>query len=238
MELGIQLGPFGEEQKSREYQISSEREKIAHQEAELQRRHLQEEEAQRRSLAQQKAEIERQHRPIVQQQTSLHQTQIELVLMERICVILENSWGQSDLVSILSTLHSEDSRVIPLLSNVDSLRALIARSPQRVAMRRDPGFGGDMAVLLMTNVQWQQQQQVQARMQQQELQRLQLEKEATARAQAQSRLVASIDHEAPWFYSDPQNNIQVRFVIGADVFCSGGNLSILTMVFLEGSLPW
>lgn len=246
MDLGIHLGPFDGDQKSREIQITSEREKMALQEAEMRRRRLQEEEAQRRSIAQQKAELERQQQPAAQQQPSPQQSQIELVLMERICVILENSWGQSDLGSVLSTLHAEDSRVIPLLSNVDSLRALVARSPHRVALRRDPGFGGDMAVLLMTNAQWQQQQQqqqVQARMQQEELQRRQLEKEAVARAQAQQaqgRLVASINHESPWFYSDPQNNIQVRQNVRF-VFCGkaahfGSHTRFLFS--LEGTFPW
>ena len=145
--------------------------------------------------------------------------------MERICAILENSWGRSDLVSILSTLHSEDSRVIPLLGNVDALRALISRSPQRVALRRDPNFAGDMAVLVLTNSQWQQQQASRARARQEEMQRLEqqrrMEEEARARSEAQNRAVASINPDAPWFYSDPQNNIQVghrvRFVPG---FCS------------------
>ena len=59
---------------------------------------------------------------IQQQQQSAH-SQVELVLMERISVILENSWGRSDLVSILNTLHSEDSRVIPLLGNAEALSA-------------------------------------------------------------------------------------------------------------------
>jgi hypothetical protein len=239
MDLGILLGPVDGEQKSREIQISSDREQMALQEAEVRRRRFQQEEAQRRSLVLQKAELERQQQPAVQHQTSPQQKQIELVLMERICVILENSWGQSDLGSVLSTLHSEDSSVIPFLSNVDSLRALIARSPYRVALRRDPGFGGDIAVLLMTNAQWQQQQQVQARMQHEELHRRKMEKEAAARAQAQGRLVASINHKAPWFYSDPQNNIQVRRGISSLFF---GILNTLVpsqyLIDPEGTFPW
>jgi hypothetical protein len=240
MELEIRLGPFDGDQKSREIQVSSEREKMAMQEAEMRRRMLQEEEAQRRSLEQQRSELGRQQQPSGQQQSPHQQSQIELVLMERICVILENSWGQSDLGSVLSTLHAEDSRVIPLLSIVDSLRALIARSPHRVALRRDPGFGGDMAVLLMTNAQWQQQQQVQARMQQEELQRRQMEKEAVARAQAQGRLVASINHDAPWFYSDPQNNIQVCLKARTLFSMYKSHLMVLTLVFVapEGPFPW
>jgi hypothetical protein len=190
--------------------MTVEREKIAQHEAEMRRRR-QEQEAQQRAIEQQKAAQQAAARQ--QQQPTSQQTQIELVLMERIGVILENSWGQSDLLSILSTLHSEDSRVIPLLGNVDALRALIARSPQRVALRREPGFGGEMAVLQMTNSQWQQaqeQQRSQSRAQQEQIQRRKNEEAAAAaRAQAQNRVAAAINFHAPWFYSDPQGNIQV-----------------------------
>jgi len=196
---GIHLRPFSAEEKNLEAQRLAEREKIARQEAEmLARRRQEEEEGKRRALAQ-------------QQQAPPQQSQIELVLMERICTILENSWGRNDLVSILTTLHTEDSRVVPLLGNIDALRALIARSPQRVNLRRDPGLAGEMAVLVMTNTQWQEQQQIQARIQQEELRRRQLEEEAKARLQAQNQLAASIKKDAPWFYSDPQNNIQGPF---------------------------
>lgn len=199
---GIHLSPFGTEENNREAQIAAEREKIARQEAEmLARRRREEEEGQRRMLAQQQQ----------QQQASPQQSQIELVLMERICTILENSWGRADLVSILRTLHSEDSRVIPLLGNIDSLRALIARSPQRVSLRRDPAIAGEIAVLVLTNAQWQEQQQIQARMRQEELRRRHMEEEAKARLQAQTQLAASIKKDAPWYYSDPQNNIQGPF---------------------------
>lgn len=199
---------FAAEQKAQ----AAEMEKRAQQEAEMRRR--QEEEVQRRSLAQRQAEDQARQQQaqaaVMQQQQPSPQSQVELVLMERICSILENSWGRSDLVSVLTTLHSEDSRVIPLLGNVDALRALIARSPQRIALRRDPNFAGDMAVLLMTNAQWQQQQQVQARLQQEDLQRRRLEEEERARVQALNRATAQINPDAPWFYSDPQANIQVR----------------------------
>lgn len=210
LDLAGRLGALAAEQKAREQQ--AEMEKRAQQEAELLRRR-QDEEVQRRALAQRQADQARQQQAQAaamqqQQQQASQQSQVELVLMERICSILENSWGRSDLVSILTTLHSEDSRVIPLLSNVDALRALIARSPQRVALRRDPSFSGDMAVLLVTNAQWQQQQQAQARQQEEELHRRRLEEEA--RAQAQSRASIQIKADLPWFYSDPQNNIQVR----------------------------
>ncbi|KAG7349392.1 GYF domain containing protein [Nitzschia inconspicua] len=203
--LGLGLGAFGADTKNHEAMLAIERQKAAEREAEILRRRQQEEEAQRRALAEQKA---RQQQASMQQPTQ--QSQIELVLIERICVILENSWGRSDLGSILATLHSEDSRVIPLLQNADSLRALIARSPQRIALRRDPNFGGgEMAVLLLTNSQWQQQQQ--AQMQQEEIRRRRQMEEEASRAQAQRRLAASINYDAPWFYSDPQNNIQGPF---------------------------
>jgi hypothetical protein len=205
MNLGVHLNSFSAEQKSREAQIASERQNIARREAELLRRRQEEEEKQQRALAEERARQQQ-----MQQQPSTQQSQIELVLMERICTILETSWGRGELVAILTTLHSEDSRVIPLLSNVESLRALIARSPQRVSIRRDAGLGGEMAVLVLTNAQWQEQQQHEARIQQEELRRRQMEEEAKARMEAQNRLVASIKQDAPWYYSDPQNNIQVR----------------------------
>jgi hypothetical protein len=211
--LGLGLSAFGANTNSREAQLAAERQKAAQHEAEMLRRRQQEEEAQRRAMAEQKA---RQQQASIQQQQQqpTQQSQIELVLMERICLILENSWGRSDLASILSTLHAEDSRVIPLLQNTDSLRALIARSPQRVAIRRDPGYGAEMAVLLLTNAQWQQQQQQQQQqLQQEEIRRRRQMEEEANRAKTQSRLIASINHDAPWFYSDPQNNIQVRLLL-------------------------
>jgi hypothetical protein len=68
-----------------------------------------------------------------------------------------------------------------------------------------------MAILVMTNTQWQEQQQIQARIQQEEMRRRHLEEEAKARLQTQNQLAASIKENAPWFYSDPQNNIQGPF---------------------------
>jgi len=211
MGLGIHLSSYSSEQKSRE--AASERESIAHREAELLRRRQEEEEKQRQELAKKSAEERsRQQQPTMQQQqASSQQSQIEQVLMGRICTILENSWGRGDLVSILTTLHSEDSRVIPLLNNIESLRALIERSPHRVTFRSDPGLGGEVAVLILSNAQWQEQKEHQARMQQEELRRRQMEEEAKARMQAQNRLIASIKIDAPWYYSDPQNNIQGPF---------------------------
>mmetsp|Transcript_24154 Transcript_24154/g.59130 ORF Transcript_24154/g.59130 Transcript_24154/m.59130 type:complete len:680 (+) Transcript_24154:106-2145(+) len=201
-----QLNSFSAEQRMRDEQA----EKRA-QEAEMFRRQK-EEEAQRRAQAQKQAEEQaRQHAraSALQQQAASQQSEVELVLMERICTILENSWGRSDLVSILTTLHSEDSRVIPLLGHVDALRALIARSPRRVSLHRDPSFGGDIAVLAMTNSQWQQQQQqLQARLEQEEMERRRLEEAEKSRVPVATK----IDPQAPWFYSDPQNNIQVSLV--------------------------
>lgn len=213
MDLAARLQTFAVDQRSKEAQVAAEMGQRAQQAEMLRRR--QEEEVRQHALAQRQAEErvrQQQAQAAVMQQAQNQQSQVELVLMERICSILENSWGRSDLVSILTTLHSEDSRVIPLLGNVDALRALIARSPQRVVLRRDP-MAGDMAQLLLTNVQWQQQQQVRA--QQEELQRREqqrrLEEEAAARArsEAQNRPKAQIDADAPWFYSDPQGNVQV-----------------------------
>ena len=228
---GIHLTPFSADENKLEAQRVAEREKIARQEAEmLARRRQEEEEGKRRVMAQ-------------QQQSSQQQSQIELVLMERICTILENSWGRNDLVSILTTLHSEDSRVIPLLGNIDALCALIARSPQRVSLRREPTLGGEIAVLGMTNSQWQEQQQIQARMQQEEMRRRHLEEEAKARLQTQNQLAASIKQDAPWFYSDPQNNIQVSEATSISTILSSMPIQILfeTKIFLShliGPISW
>lgn len=238
MNLAASLEAFAAEQKAREVQVAEEMKKRAAQE-EMRRR--QEEEVQRRAMAQRQAE-DRARQQAIQQQQASHQSQVEIVLMERICSILENSWGRSDLVSILNTLHSEDSRVVPLLGNVEALRALLARSPQRVALRHDPNFGGDMAVLLMTNTQWQQQQQqqqAQARLQEEELQRRRAaeEAEATARAKAQNQAIGPINPDQPWFYSDPQNNIQVSslFVVRCHV---GVKLMVsMGLFFVKGSIP-
>mmetsp|Transcript_20038 Transcript_20038/g.41899 ORF Transcript_20038/g.41899 Transcript_20038/m.41899 type:complete len:1092 (-) Transcript_20038:300-3575(-) len=156
-----------------------------------------------------------------QQQAGV-QNQVELVLMERISNILENSWGRSDLVSVLSTLHAEDSRVIPLLNSIEALRALVMRHSTRVALRQDPAFGSEMAVLLLTNAQFQQQEEEKQRQLQQ---RQAQEQEARNRARQQEELrlreqqrleqerkqLKPIVPGAPWFYSDPQQNIQGPF---------------------------
>lgn len=181
-------------------------------EAEMQqkaREHLhrqQEMEAQKRAQQQQQQQE-------AQRQAGV-QSQVELVLMERISTILENSWGRSDLVSVLTTLHSEDSRVIPLLNNVDALRALLMRNVNRVRLQHDHAFGTEMAVLLMTNAQWQQNQAARAqqegmrrRIQEQEEQEAQRQRvESAARSRGNG-----LRPDAPWFYSDPQGNIQGPF---------------------------
>jgi hypothetical protein len=186
-------------------------------ELELRRLQQEQEEAQRRAVAQQQ-EQEMASRNV---QAASHQagvqSQVELVLVERISTILETSWGRADLMSVLSTLHTEDSRVIPLLNNVDALRALLLRNPRRISLRQDPALRAEMAVLLVTNAQWQQQQEQEARAQQEEMlrreQQRRMEEErkaAAARAQSDLRNFKVIP-DAPWFYSDPQNNIQGPF---------------------------
>ncbi|GAX13045.1 hypothetical protein FisN_2Hh527 [Fistulifera solaris] len=167
-----------------------------------------------RLLEQRQAEERAREQALRQQQDSV-QSQVELVLLERISTILENSWGQSDLVTVLSALHAEDSRVIPLLNTTDALRALIIRNPRRVALRPNPVFGTETLVLLMTNAQWQQDQLAKqqhseaiSRSQQEELKR---REELLQRQRAGSTSVPAIIPGAPWYYSDPQNNIQGPF---------------------------
>jgi hypothetical protein len=182
------------------------------QDAELRRR--QEDEARRQAM-------EVRARQQAAQQGVVH-SEIELVLIERISVVLENSWGRSDLMSILTALRTEDSRIVALLGNVEALRALIARHPRRIAVRQDPAFGAEMAVLLMTNAQFQQQQQqeAQARAQQEQMQRReqQLRMQASQSGQNGSRSgLPQIIANAPWFYSDPQKNIQVSMFIAVEI---------------------
>lgn len=158
------------------------------------------------------------------------QNQVELVLIERISNILETSWGRSDLTSILSTMHANDSRVIAILTTVEALRLLIARHPQRIQLGRDPAVGAEIAALRMTNAQWQvhqtQSQLVAAQQlqsaQEQELQRRrqiqdeqaqlhqQAKAEAMARAEEEKQQLLVVT-DAPWFYADPQGNIQGPF---------------------------
>lgn len=210
MDLASRLESFAAEQKARESADMEQKE--------LRRRRLEQDDAQRHAMAQQQQAQERsrqqQGMQQQQQQQNSPQSQVEAVLMERISTILENSWGRSDLVSILSTLHAEDSRVIPLLGSVDLLRELIAHNPRRVTLRQDPSFGAEMAVLTMTNAQWQQHEQ--ARVQQEEVQRReeQIRMENIQRQRSMSSDgggAPRINPDAPWFYSDPQGNIQGPF---------------------------
>ena len=217
----ISLNPWGTsllpsvqaEVKGIDMQVLSELEEQKRRAEELRRR--QEEEAQRR-LAQQQAE-ERTRQAQMQQQHQQQagvQSQVEIVLLERITTILENSWGRSDLPSVLATLHAEDSRVIPLLSTVDALRALMQRNSRRISVRHDPAFGSEMAILNMTNAQWQlqQQQDALAQRQQEEERRRRDELELQQQRQAAAaNAMPPISVDAPWYYSDPQGNIQGPF---------------------------
>lgn len=213
MDLASRLESFAAEQKARETAELEQKELLRRrqEQEEVQRRAMAEQQAQER--ARQQAQQQQSMQQQQQQQQPSPQAQVEAVLMERISTILENSWGQSDLMSILSTLHSEDSRVIPLLGNVDLLRDLIAHNPRRVALRQDPAFGAEMAVLQMTNVQWQQHE-AQARAQQEEELRRREEQLRMQTIQRQRSMsgdgMPMINPDAPWFYSDPQGNIQAR----------------------------
>jgi GYF domain len=188
-------------------------------------RRLQQQEQERLRVLQQQ-EQER-ARVLQQQQQAGVQSRVELVLMERISDILEKSWGRSDLMTILSTLHAEDQRVMPLLNNIDSLRALLMRHPRRFAIRQDPTTRMEVVALLITNTQWLAQQQQQdalhqqqalvLQQQQEERQRLEQQRRmdeqqaAMARAQQQQQQQQQIVPDAPWYYSDPSKNIQGPF---------------------------
>merc|ERR1719296_548247 len=145
-----------------------------------------------------------------------YNSQVETILLERISTVLEKSWGRADLMNILSTLHMEDSRVIPLLGSIDALKALLARHPQRFALAKEPQYGVDVAILILSNAQWGQQKQ------QEEMQRQQHMQAAQAAAQAQQEVKVTPPTttttqtqtkvtNAPWFYADPQGNIQGPF---------------------------
>ena len=226
LDLAARLRAVAEEQKNRE---AADLEQRQREEDERRRRQEEEEEEEKRLAAlqkQQQAEVQaRQQQAAMQapqQQQNQGHSQVELILMERISAKLESSWGRSDLMSVLSTLHSEDSRVIPLLGSVDALRALISRHPRRIALAKDPAFGAEMAVLVMTNAQWQQQQAAQdmQRRQQQEHQQLQAAQQAAA-AKAKAEAEAARENaarsikitNAPWYYADPQGNVQVSYLL-------------------------
>lgn len=199
--------------------------------AELEKQKADESRRLQEELQRQRQQQEQERALALQQQQAGVQSQVELVLMERISNILESSWGRSDLVTILSTLHAEDARVIPLLNNTDALRALLLRNARRVALRQDPTLRIETASLLITNAQWRTQQQQQEAMQQQQLQQQQalklqqqqqedlqrlerqrrLEEQQAAANRAQQQHQQQIIPDAPWFYSDPSKNIQGPF---------------------------
>lgn len=206
-------------------------------------RRRQEEEERRAAILQQQAEQARQQQAAALQAAHQQQpppqpapqqqhNQLEVILIERISTILENNWGRSDLVPVLQTLHNEDPRVVPLLGSVDALRALIARHPRRIALAKDPAFGAEIAVLGVTNAVWQQQQQqaaedlrrIQQQQEQQKMIAAQQQEAAAARAQAESRAreVASesiVITNDPWFYADPQSNVQVSDIVPFYTLC-------------------
>ena len=174
------LGSFGSKAKE------SEGESVQQREEELRRRQQEGEKKHWESMqAKQQADLQAQQRQ-QQQLRQQQQDQVENVLMERVSNILENSWGKSDLNSILSTLHAEDSRVIAILSSIDQLRALISRHPQRIQIGTEGGV--IMAQLRLNNQQWQVAQaqiaQAKAAQEQQELQRRRLQEEQLRQQQA------------------------------------------------------
>lgn len=215
------LGSFGSQAKTSEGVSAQQRE-------ELLRRQQEEEKKRWEAMqAKQQADLQaqQQQQQLLRQQ---QQDQVENVLMERVSNILENSWGKSDLNSILSNLHAEDSRVIAILPSIDQLRALISRHPQRIQLGNEGNV--IMAQLRLNNQQWQmaqaqiaqakaihEQQELQLRrMQEEQLRQQQVaQHEALARARAleqerQKQQIAIIPN-APWFYADPQGNIQGPF---------------------------
>ncbi len=160
-------------------------------------------------MRQQAAAREQQQKAQQQQQAQQANAQIELILTDRIATVLENSWGRSDLVTVLSTLHNEDARVVPLLGTVDALRALVARHPRRFALMKDPSMGTEVAVLIVNNATWQQHKQAEdLQRRQQEQQMLAAQQEAANRIEAEKKMPVITD--SPWYYADPQGNVQVR----------------------------
>lgn len=248
--IGMGLDSFGQQQQhqaTNESEVAAAAQRQREEEILRQKKQREEEEKVRWAAAQkQQAEMQAKQQEEMraaqqrQEQLKAQQNQVELVLVERISNILENSWGRSDLNSILSTLHANDSRVIAILSTVEALRALIARHPQRIQLGRDPTMGAEMAALRLTNAQWQSQQtqivaierarreaiakqeaEMQRQRQLQEEQARQ-QQEAVARAQQQQREVEERKRQeqatsppvianAPWYYADPQGNIQGPF---------------------------
>ena len=180
------------------------------------------------------AEAHRQHNTMQQPVRAQYDSQVEQILMERVSNVLEGSWGRTDLGTLLSTLQTEDPRVIPLLGTIEELKTLISRHSNRVAVVSGPSFGGEMAVLVMTNAQYQQQQIQQQREEEFQRQRQMLQNmqalqvaEEEARTREQAALSAQQQRQKhqeqvkitqdPWFYADPQGNIQVSFVFNINL---------------------
>lgn len=244
--LGLDLAAKLRETADQQSTGESEADRLKREEIETLRRREEEEEENRRkaAVAQQQAELHARQeaaRQEQQQQQQQGQSQVERILTERISTILENSWGRSDLITVLQTLHSEDSRVIPLLGTVEALRALIVRHPMRFALGKDPTFGAEMAVLVMNNAAWQQQQQAAEdlqRRQQEEHQKMLAARQEAERAEAEARAheAAKAQEEpvvitdSPWFYADPQGNVQGPF--------GGGEMrQWLEAGYFKGDLP-
>jgi hypothetical protein len=173
---------------------------------EMEMRRKQEEERQRVAAleAQRQAAIQSQQQQQAQQAQPEYSS-VELILCERVSTILENSWGRSDLMTILQTLHNDDARVVPLLGTVEALKALLQRHPHRFGLTKDPTFGAEMAVLIMNNAQYTQQKANEELKKRQEEEQLKMRE---AEAKAREQVVITDD---PWFYADPQGNIQGPF---------------------------
>ncbi|GFH61637.1 hypothetical protein CTEN210_18113 [Chaetoceros tenuissimus] len=173
---------------------------------EMEMRRKQEEERQRAAAleAQRQAAIQSQQQQQAQQAQPEYSS-VELILCERVSTILENSWGRSDLMTILQTLHNDDARVVPLLGTVEALKALLQRHPHRFGLTKDPTFGAEMAVLIMNNAQYTQQKANEELKKRQEEEQLKMRE---AEAKAREQVVITDD---PWFYADPQGNIQGPF---------------------------
>ena len=202
-------------------------------------------EEKKRHQAQQEA-LQRQQALQTQQQQQ-QRDQVELILTERVSAILENSWGRCELSSILLSLHNEDPRVIPLLGSVDQLRSLLVRHPLRIRLAKDPTFGSEMAVLLMNTSQWQQHTNDELkRRQQEEQQNLMAQQQAAAvkaKVDAESRgqeakIEKIIITDDPWFYADPQGNVQVSSLKSLCLLQVVFHIYVVASHHLVGSFWW
>jgi len=151
-------------------------------------------------------------------QTSMQaHSQVELILIERISSILENTWGCLDALALLSALHSENFRCISLLRSMDDLRYVISRFPRRIALVKDPTFGAEVAVLIMNNIECQRHDAYELQIgnnlqhynQLQAVSGVMKEHSGYQTKENTTRLLAIND--ALWYYSDPQFNVQGPF---------------------------